>query len=70
MIAPSEAAIGLLEVLSIGPEVLSTLEGLIKINSPVNEMAEVGISARKRSRIVPGSAQVSREATGSKMARL
>lgn len=50
VMAPSEAAIGLLEILSIDPEKLSVLKGLRKLSPSVSEAVDAGRSARKRSR--------------------
>ena len=38
--APSEAAIGLLEILSVDPSKLSILKSLRKFNSSVNEVVD------------------------------
>ncbi len=50
VMAPSEAAIGLLEILSVDPSKLSTLKGLRKFNSSINEVVDArrGVSRRSR----------------------
>ena len=45
VMAPSEAAIGLLEILSVDPSKLSILKGLRKFNSSINE----GVDATRES---------------------
>lgn len=50
VMAPSEAAIGLLEILSVDPSKLSILKGLRKFNSSINEVVDArrGVSRRSR----------------------
>ena len=50
VMAPSEAAIGLLEILSVDPSKLSILKGLRKINSSISEVVEAKRRVSRHSR--------------------